>query len=89
MMLISSKDARPMSAPTTRAMYANDKQHGTRKRKNNKTTTKHFKPNMNREKHGFAKLCLVVTGERSCTKHNPWDAKLWDTPQNVGIVGLR
>ena len=65
MMLISSKDARPMSAPTTRAMYANDKQHGTRKRKNNKTTTKHFKPNMNREKHGFAKLCLVVTGERS------------------------
>ena len=42
MMLISSKDARPMSAPTTRAMYANDKQHGTRKRKHNKTTTKHF-----------------------------------------------
>ena len=39
MMLISSKDARPMSAPTTRAMYANDKQHGTRKRKNDKTKT--------------------------------------------------
>ena len=31
MILINSKDARPMSAPTTRAMYANDKQHGTRK----------------------------------------------------------
>ena len=37
--LINSKDARTMSAPTTRAMYANDKQHGTRKRKNNKAKT--------------------------------------------------
>ena len=36
--LMNSKDARPMSAPTTRATYANDKQRGTRKRIGKKNT---------------------------------------------------
>ena len=39
MILMNSKDARPMSAPTTRAMYANDKQHGTRKQIEKTDTT--------------------------------------------------
>ena len=62
--LIKPKDARHTSAPTTRETHANATQHGPRKRKKNKKYAHDYELNKIKEKHGFAKLCLVVTGER-------------------------
>ena len=44
-----------------------------------------------KEHYGFAKLMFSGDGQRkvNSTKHNAWDAKLRDTPQNVPFVGLR
>ena len=44
-----------------------------------------------KEHYGFAKLMFSGDGQRkvNSTKHNPWDAKLWDTLQNVRNVGSR
>ena len=44
-----------------------------------------------KEHYGFAKLMFSGDGQRkvNSTKHNPWDVKLRDTPQNVSFVESR
>ena len=87
-----------MSVPTTQATtHANDKQHGTRKRIEKNTHT-HTHSNLivrktqTKEHYGLAKLMFSGDGQgesTNSTKHNPWDAKLWDTPQNLVFVDSR
>ena len=45
--------------------HANDKQHETRERNEKGKSNTYYELNKTKAKHGFAKLCLVVTGERS------------------------
>ena len=44
-----------------------------------------------KEHYGFAKLMFSGDEQRKVdsTKHNPWDAKLRDTPQNATFVVVR
>ena len=46
-------------------------------------------PDLQIRGHQFFDIGLRDSLVTNSTKHNPWDAKLWDTPQNVRLVDLR
>ena len=70
----SSKDATLMPVPTKKTTtHANHKQSGTRKRHKKGKSDTYSELNKTKAKHGFAKLCLVVTDERG----EPANPRIW------------